>query len=100
MALTEKEVRYVAELAHLKLSDAEVKHFMPQLDSILEYIAKLNELNLEGTEPMAQVLAEGPAGFALRPDAARPMFTPEVALANAPDAGPGLFKVPRVIEKE
>lgn len=100
MALTGKEVRYVAELAHLKLGEAEVQHFMPQLDSILDYIAKLNELSLEGTEPMAQVLAEGPAGFALRPDGARPMFTPEVALANAPEAGPGLFKVPRVIEKE
>ena len=49
---------------------------------------------------MAQVLAEGPPGFALRPDASRPMFTAEVALANAPEPGPGLFKVPRVIEKE
>lgn len=100
MALTEKEVRYVAELAHLKLTDEEVQRFMPQLDSILEYIAKLNELDLGGVEPMAQVLAEGPAGFALRPDASRPMFTPEVALANAPEPGPGFFKVPRVIEKE
>lgn len=100
MALTEKEVRYVAELAHLKLSDEEVQRFMPQLDSILDYIAKLNELDLGGVEPMAQVLAQGPAGFALRRDASRPMFTPEVALANAPEPGPGFFKVPRVIEKE
>ncbi|HEV2423920.1 MAG TPA: Asp-tRNA(Asn)/Glu-tRNA(Gln) amidotransferase subunit GatC [Terriglobia bacterium] len=100
MALTEKEVRYVAELAHLKLSDEEVKRFMPQLDSILEYIAKLAELDLGGMEPMAQVLSEGAAGFALRPDVSRPMFTPAVALANAPEPGPGFFKVPRVIEKE
>ncbi len=100
MDLTEKEVRYVADLAHLKLSDEEVRRFMPQLDSILAYVAKLNELDLEGVEPMAQVLAEGPAGFALRPDASRPMFTPEVALADAPDPGPGLFKVPRVIERD
>jgi aspartyl-tRNA(Asn)/glutamyl-tRNA(Gln) amidotransferase subunit C len=100
MALTEKEVRYVAELAHLKLSDEEVQRFMPQLDSILGYVAKLNELDLGGVEPMAQVLAEGPAGFALRSDAARPMFAPDVALANAPEPGPGFFKVPRVIEKE
>jgi aspartyl-tRNA(Asn)/glutamyl-tRNA(Gln) amidotransferase subunit C len=100
MALTEKEVRYVAELAHLKLSDDEVQRFLPQLDSILDYIAKLNELDLQDVEPLAQVLAEGPPGFALRPDLVRPMFTPEVALANAPDPGPGLFKVPRVIERE
>jgi aspartyl-tRNA(Asn)/glutamyl-tRNA(Gln) amidotransferase subunit C len=100
MALTEKEVRYVAELAHLKLSDDEVEQFMPQLDSILGYMAKLNELDLQGAEPLAQVLAEAPAGFALRPDLVRPAFTPQVALANAPDPGPGLFKVPRVIERE
>lgn len=100
MALTEKEVRYVAALAHLKLTDDEVRKFMPQLDSILEYIAKLSDLDLEGVEPLAQVLAEGAPGFALRPDAARPGFTPEVALSNAPAAAAGFFKVPRVIERE
>jgi aspartyl-tRNA(Asn)/glutamyl-tRNA(Gln) amidotransferase subunit C len=100
MALNEKEVRYVAELAHLKLSDDEVRRFLPQLDSIVDYVATLNELNLEGVEPMAQVLARGPADFALRPDLARASFSPDEALSNAPDHGPGLFKVPRVIEKE
>jgi aspartyl-tRNA(Asn)/glutamyl-tRNA(Gln) amidotransferase subunit C len=100
MALSEKEVRYVAELAHLKLTDDEVREFLPQLDSVLEYVVKLNELDIKDVEPMAQVLAEGSADFALRPDVPRKTFTPEEALSNAPERGDGLFKVPRVIEKE
>ena len=100
MALTEKEVRYVAELAHLKLTDDEVGEFLPQLDSVLEYMAKLNELDIKNVEPMAQVLAQGPAAFALRPDCERKTFSPDEALSNAPERGDGLFKVPRVIERE
>ena len=100
MALSEAEVRYVAELAHLKLGDEEVREFLPQLDAILEYVAKLNELDLDGVEPMAQVLSEGPPGAALRPDRALPCFSAEEALANAPERGDGLFRVPRVIERE
>lgn len=100
MALSEKEVRYVAELAHLKLTDDEVREFLPQLDSVLEYVTKLNELDIKDVEPMAQVLAEGPADFALRSDSPRKTFTPDEALSNAPERGDGLFKVPRVIEKE
>lgn len=100
MALSEKEVRYVAELARLKLTEEEVREFLPQLDSILEYVAKLNQVDLQGVEPMAQVLAEGSADFALRPDAPRKTFSPEEALANAPQQAGGLFKVPRVIERE
>ena len=100
MALSEKEVRYVVDLARLRLTEEEVRQFLPQLDSILEYVAKLNQVDLEGVEPMAQVLAEGSADFALRPDAARKTFSPEEALANAPQQAGGLFKVPRVIERE
>jgi aspartyl-tRNA(Asn)/glutamyl-tRNA(Gln) amidotransferase subunit C len=100
MALSEKEVRYVAELAHLKLTEEEVREFLPQLDSILEYMAKLNQVDIQGVEPMAQVLAEGSADFALRPDTPRKTFSPEEALANAPQRAGGLFKVPRVIERE
>jgi len=100
MALSEKEVRYVAELAHLKLSDEEVRRFLPQLDSVLQYVTKLNELDIKDVEPMAQVLVEGSADFALRSDATQKTFTPEEALSNAPERGDGLFRVPRVIEKE
>jgi aspartyl-tRNA(Asn)/glutamyl-tRNA(Gln) amidotransferase subunit C len=100
MALTEREVRYVAGLAHLKLSDEEVRQFLPQLDSILEYMAKLNELDIERVDPVAQVLAPGSAEFALRSDSPHPTFSPDEALSNAPDRGGNFFKVPRVIERE
>jgi aspartyl-tRNA(Asn)/glutamyl-tRNA(Gln) amidotransferase subunit C len=99
MPLTEKDVRYVADLAHLDLTEAEIESFLPQLDSILDYVQKLNELDTSETEPMAQVSA-GEAPPPLRADEPRRTFTPEVALANAPAPGPGFFKVPRVIERE
>ncbi|MGO9268897.1 MAG: Asp-tRNA(Asn)/Glu-tRNA(Gln) amidotransferase subunit GatC [Terriglobia bacterium] len=99
MPLTEKDVRYVADLAHLDLTEDEVKRFLPQLDSILDYVQKLNELDTSEIEPMAQVSA-GEASPPLRADEPCSTFTPEVALANAPAPGPGFFKVPRVIERE
>ena len=55
MALEEKDVRYVAELAHLELTPDEVNKFLPQLDSILQHMQKLNELDTSQVEPMAQV---------------------------------------------
>src|SRR5579864_7691640 len=100
MALTEKEVRYVAELAHLQLTDEEVRQFLLQLDSVLEYVAKLNELDTSGVELMGQVMVEGSADLELRADVPRKTFTPDEALSNAPESGGGLFKVPRVIERE
>ena len=100
MALTEKDVRYVAELAHLELSEEEVRKFLPQLDSILEYIQKLNELDTSGVEPMAQVTHGAAVNPALRDDHAQPCFTQEEALQNAPEPGGGGFKVPLVIDRE
>lgn len=100
MALTEQDVRYVAELAHLELSEDEVKRLVPQLGSILQYMEKLNQLDTSQVEPMAQVavaLAENPS---LRSDRTEQCFTNEEALANAPEQGAGSFKVPRVIERE
>ncbi len=100
MALTEKDVRYVADLAHLELTEEEVKHFLPQLDSILHYMETLNELDIARTEPMAQVLNPGAAKPPLRPDSPSKTFGQNEALANAPDHNQSCFKVPRVIEKE
>jgi aspartyl-tRNA(Asn)/glutamyl-tRNA(Gln) amidotransferase subunit C len=100
MALEEKNVRYVAELAHLELSDEEVRKFLPQLDSILEYIQKLNELDTTRVDPMAQVTYPASENPALRSDQARRTFEPELSLANAPERDAGCFKVPQVIEKE
>jgi aspartyl-tRNA(Asn)/glutamyl-tRNA(Gln) amidotransferase subunit C len=100
MALTEKDAQYVAELAHLELTEEEMKKFMPQLDSILEYMQKLNELDTTQVEPMAQVSYAASENPSIRSDQPRNTFTREEALANAPDQGASWFKVPRVIEKE
>ncbi len=100
MALTEKDVRYVAELAHLHLTDEEVNQFLPQLDSILQYIQKLNELDTTGIEPMAQVTYPAGANPAIREDRIAPSLSQEEALQNAPETAPGYFRVPRVIERE
>jgi aspartyl-tRNA(Asn)/glutamyl-tRNA(Gln) amidotransferase subunit C len=95
--ITEKEVHYVAELAHLKLSDAEIAKFRADLDGILEHMDKLNAVDVAGVEPMAQVLFEQPAGF--RADTPEPPLGNEAALANAPLHGGGYFKVSKVIER-
>jgi aspartyl-tRNA(Asn)/glutamyl-tRNA(Gln) amidotransferase subunit C len=95
--ITEKEVRYVAGLANLKLDDGEVARFRADLDGILEHMDKLNEVDTAGVEPMAQVLFEQAAG--LRDDVIETPLGSEVGLANAPQRGPGYFKVPKVVER-
>jgi len=100
MKITEKDVRYVAELAHLDLSPEEQAQFLSQLDSILEFVGQLNELDTSAVEPMAQVLAPQPENVTLRDDVVRPSFPAELALSNAPEHGAGQFKVPKVIERE
>ncbi len=100
MAFTEKDVRYVAELAHLELTEEEVRKFLPQLASILQYVQKLNELDTSAIEPMAQVTYPGSQNAAFRADQPRRNFSQDEALANAPESGAGCFKVPRVIERE
>ncbi len=99
MALTEKDVLYVADLAHLELTDQEVKKFVPQLDSILQYVQKLNELDTANVEPMAQVSVSAADNAALRADKALPTFSQEDAMRSAPESGGGCFKVPHVIDK-
>ncbi len=99
MKITEQEVRYVADLANLKLTDEEVARFRGDLDEILEHVGKLNELDVAGVEPMAQVLYEGAEADVLRADIPQPPLGNEAALANAPLAAAGYFKVPLVIER-
>lgn len=100
MTLTEKDVRYVAELAHLELTEDEVSRFVPQLGAILEYVQKLNLLDTTNVEPMSQVIASGFPGPPMRSDDRQEPLSQEAALANAPETGAGCFKVPKVIEKE
>jgi aspartyl-tRNA(Asn)/glutamyl-tRNA(Gln) amidotransferase subunit C len=97
--ITEKEVRYVAGLANLELSDQEIGKLRADLDGILEHMGRLNEIDTAGVEPMAQVLFNPGGSDTLRPDAPQPPLGNEAALANAPQAGAGYFKVPKVIER-
>jgi aspartyl-tRNA(Asn)/glutamyl-tRNA(Gln) amidotransferase subunit C len=97
--ITEKEVRYVAGLANLNLSEDEVARFQADLDEILQHIDKLNEIDTSAVEPMAQVLFEGEETGTLRADVPIPPLGNEAALANAPQSGAGYFKVPKVIER-
>ncbi|HLY19471.1 MAG TPA: Asp-tRNA(Asn)/Glu-tRNA(Gln) amidotransferase subunit GatC [Bryobacteraceae bacterium] len=99
MKLTEQEVRYVAGLANLSLTDAEVHKFQADLDEILGHIDRLNEIDTAGVEPMAQVLYPAADTATWRDDREVPPLGTGTALANAPQPGAGYFKVPKVIER-
>ena len=99
MRITEEQVRYVAALANLNLSAAEIARFQAELDGILEHMDKLNDIDTAGVEPMAQVLFTVDETATLRDDAVIPPLGNAAALANAPQPGAGYFKVAKVIER-
>jgi len=102
MKITRDDVLRVAELAHLDLSETEIQTYLRQLDSILTYVDKLNELDTTGVEPMAQVVPPGEHGLAgtpLRDDSESPSNTAQEVLPGAPDSAPSHFRVPKVIER-
>ena len=92
--LSEEEVHHVAKLSRLRLSDKEVAHFAGQLSTVLDYMSKLNELDVEGVEPMAHALN---VTNVLRQDDPECSMPVEKALANAPAKAPPFFKVPKVL---
>jgi len=99
LKLTETEVRYVADLGNLSLTPEEVARMAKDLGEILTHIEKLNELNTDAVEPMAQVLYEAEETATLRQDEERPTLGSDLALQNAPVKGNGYYKVPLVIER-
>ena len=99
MHLTDKEVRYVADLANLRLTDEEVQRMSHDLGQILTHIDQLNELDTADIEPMAQVLFGEDEIATLREDVPHTPLSNDDALANAASSGAGYFKVPRVIER-
>ena len=99
MPLTEKDVRYVADLANLSLTEKEIDRMVHDLGGILEQMDRLSEIDTEGVEPMAQVLFEAGDTATLRPDVERAPLGNDLAVANAPVTSGGYFKVPKVIEK-
>ena len=112
MKVTDKDVDYVADLANLELTEEERLGMVRDLNSILEYVDRLNELDTADVPPMAQVsdrygVDEAKQGserfaYAAREDVLyglRPSLPHEEALANAPDADGQFFRVPKVIER-
>jgi aspartyl-tRNA(Asn)/glutamyl-tRNA(Gln) amidotransferase subunit C len=98
--ISREDVLRVAELAYLDLSDTELETYRAQIDEILEYIGKLNELDTSNVEPMAQVLADDQTADAtLRDDVEVPCHAAAEVLKQAPDPDPPYFRVPKVIER-
>jgi len=98
--ITREDVVRVAELAYLDLSEDELEKYRRQIDEILDYIGKLNELDTSGVEPMAQVLADDQASDAtMREDLVVPSAVADDVLSQAPDPEPPYFRVPKVIER-
>ncbi len=94
MALTREEVLHVATLARLSLEPDEVELFTRQLNDILAYVEKLQELDTADVTPMAHAV---PVFNAFREDKVKPGLPREEALDNAPAREEGSFVVPRVI---
>ena len=100
MKISREDVLRVAELAYLDLSEAELETYRAQIDEILEYISKLNELDTAKVEPMAQVLTtDQQADATLREDLVVLCAVAEDVLKHAPDPEPPYFRVPKVIER-
>ena len=93
--IDEKQVRTVAKLSRLDLTDAEVEIFSRQLSAILEYVKKLNELDTTDVEPLAHCL---PISNIFREDKAKESLGVEKTLVNAPQRDGEFFKVPKILD--
>lgn len=106
--VSEKDVSYVADLAHLELTEEERARMLKDLNSILGYIDRLNQLDTSDVEPMAQVASRygerkkdeaNAFEYAMRADEPRPSLPHDETLRNAPATDGTFFKVPKVIER-
>jgi len=92
------DVRQVAKLAHLEITDEEVAMYTPQMAEIVKYVEQLNLLDTESVEPaIGGLTAEGEATAADRDDVARPSIGQQAALDQAPAGVAGHFQVPKVL---
>jgi aspartyl-tRNA(Asn)/glutamyl-tRNA(Gln) amidotransferase subunit C len=95
MSIEIKDVEHVARLARLELTEAEKEQFTEQLNAILKYAEKLNELDTSDIEPTSHVI---PLSNVMREDEPRPSWPIEEVLKNAPDSEDGQFRVPAVLD--
>lgn len=97
MALTADDVAALARLARIDLTQDELQHLAPQLDVILESVAKVSEVAAEDVPPTSHAL---PLSNVFRPDEIQPSLPVEQALAGAPAAEQDRFRVPRILDEE
>lgn len=95
MSVNTEQVRHIARLARIKMSDAEIEALVPELNNILGWIEQLGEVNTDGVEPLTAVIANQ---LRLRDDVVSDGNCRDAVLANAPGAEHGFFAVPKVIE--
>jgi aspartyl-tRNA(Asn)/glutamyl-tRNA(Gln) amidotransferase subunit C len=95
MSVDTKQVRHIAKLARIAMSDAEVEAMVPELNNILSWVEQLGEVNTDGVEPLTAVIDNK---LRLRDDAVTDGNCRDVILRNAPGAEHGFFAVPKVIE--
>lgn len=96
MSITRADVQHIAELAKLRLSEAEVARYQEQLSAILDYAQRLNALDTDHISPTATVL---PLRSVMRDDVARPSLPVDEVLANAPSRVENAFEVRAVLEE-
>jgi aspartyl-tRNA(Asn)/glutamyl-tRNA(Gln) amidotransferase subunit C len=95
MSVNTQQVRHIAKLARIAMSDAEVEAMVPELNNILGWVEQLGEVDTEGVEPLTAVIDQE---LRLRDDAVTDGNIRDAVLANAPAAEHGFFAVPKVIE--
>jgi len=93
--IDKKQVRKVAKLSRLELTEAEIEEFTGQLSAILGYVEKMNGLDTDSVEPLAHCL---PVHNVFRQDSVKPSIGTEKALANAPQRDGQFFKVPKILD--
>ncbi len=97
MKVTRDVIEYVAHLGRIELDPNEIERYTAQLDSILEYMDKLNSLDTSGIEPMTHAI---PNVNVFREDSVAQSFSTEESVKNAPERKGSFFKVPPIIEVE
>ncbi|MEP6741659.1 MAG: Asp-tRNA(Asn)/Glu-tRNA(Gln) amidotransferase subunit GatC [bacterium] len=98
MPITEADVGKVAQLAHMEITPDELKIFAPQMAEIVAYVEQLNALDTANVQPsLGGLTPEGEATDSSRADTTGPSLGQKIALAEAPDAASGHFRVPKIL---
>ena len=95
MSVSTEQVRHIAKLARIAMSDDEIERLAPELNNILGWVEQLGEVDTDGVEPLTAVIDQK---LRLRDDAVSDGDIRDAVLANAPEAQHGFFAVPKVIE--